>query len=132
MVSHTVMRQLTFISVLTLISMILFPVAGLADEATEAAGRIKARLVQIDALKASGDVGEAADGYLFKRIPLEPRQDSLVDSENADRRILYQSVSARTGQGVEDVGRQRALQIASRAREGVWLQKADGEWYQKP
>jgi uncharacterized protein YdbL (DUF1318 family) len=103
-----------------------------ADTAGEAAGRIKQRLAQIDQMKASGEVGEDAKGYLAERQPLAGRKASIVTSENADRKIIYSSVSSRTGQSASQVGTQRALQIAERAHSGVWLQKSSGEWYKKP
>ena len=103
-----------------------------ADPATEAADRIKERLSQIDDLKAAGSIGENAKGYLERRGSLGPRQDALLAAENADRRVIYQSVANRTNQTSDDVGAQRAIQIAARARSGVWLQKPSGDWYQKP
>lgn len=103
-----------------------------AQSPQEAAQRIKERLPQVDSMKAAGEVGEGNDGYLAERKPLGPRQASLVKAENADRGIIYASVAARTGQEVSAVGQQRAIRIAELARPGVWLQRPDGEWYQKP
>ena len=102
-----------------------------AGPVEEAAERIKERLPQIDAMKAAGSVGETADGFLAPRTSLGPREASLVELENADRRLIYQSLAARTEQSLEEVGRQRAIQIAARARTGVWLQKPNGDWYRK-
>lgn len=102
-----------------------------AESPQEAAERIKERLPQIDAMKAAGEVGETANGFLAELKPLGPRQSSLVKAENADRRIIYASVAARTGQEVNSVGQQRAIRIAELAKPGVWLQRPDGEWYQK-
>jgi uncharacterized protein YdbL (DUF1318 family) len=102
-----------------------------AESPQDAAERIKERLPQIDAMKAAGEIGETANGFLSGLKPLGPRQSSLVEAENADRRIIYQSVAARTGQEVLAVGQQRAIRIAELAKPGVWLQRPDGEWYQK-
>jgi uncharacterized protein YdbL (DUF1318 family) len=102
-----------------------------ANPATEATARMKDRLAQVDNLKASGAVGENASGYLVARESLGARQSALVDEENADRRIVYAEVARRTEQTLEEVGRQRAIQIAARASPGVWLQKPNGEWYRK-
>ena len=103
-----------------------------ADSVEEASARIKDRLAQVDSLKAEGLVGEDARGYLVARSAIGPRQSALVEAENADRRLLYQAVAQRTNQTLDQVGEQRAIQIASRARSGVWLQKPSGEWFQKP
>ncbi len=93
--------------------------------------RIKERLPQVDSLKEEGKVGETSDGYLAAREDLGPREQSILEAENGDRRILYRSVAERTDQTLEAVGRQRAIRIAELARPGVWLQKPNGEWYRK-
>jgi uncharacterized protein YdbL (DUF1318 family) len=102
-----------------------------ADAESDAADRIRMRLSQIDELKSAGQVGENSAGYLVERETLGPRQSSIVAAENDDRRIIYKSVAGKTSQTMDEVGEQRALQIASRARSGVWLQRPSGEWYQK-
>ncbi len=115
--------------------LLLVPGAALlaqADAVAAAQQRMQERLAQIDALKAAGEVGEDALGYLSARTELGPRQAALVQAENADRRILYEAAARRTGQTVEEVGRQRALRIAELALPGVWLQRPGGEWYRKP
>jgi uncharacterized protein YdbL (DUF1318 family) len=122
-------RILTFLSTIIIALVLSQPVA--ADTAAAASARIKERLEQVDQMKSSGEAGEDANGYLSTRKPLGPRQEALVDAENADRRILYAAVAGRTGQTVEEVGRQRAIRIAELATAGVWLQRPDGEWYRK-
>lgn len=108
------------------------PASVHADSASDATQRIKERLAQVDAMKAAAQIGEDAKGFLSPRMELSPRQSHVVEAENADRLILYKAVAGKTGQTPSDVGQQRALQIAERATSGVWLQKADGSWYQKP
>jgi uncharacterized protein YdbL (DUF1318 family) len=107
------------------------PASTWAQSVQDATQRVKERLPQVDALKGSGEAGEDAAGYLAQRVELGPRQAAIVEAENADRRIIYAAVAARTGQSAEEVGRQRALRIAELARPGVWLQRPDGEWYRK-
>lgn len=111
---------------------VLLAGAGYADSAEAAAARIKDRLPAIDQLKEEGKVGETHEGFLASRKDLGPRQQSLVDAENKDRRIIYSAVAERTEQSVEEVGKQRAIRIAEQAQPGIWLLKPDGEWYQKP
>lgn len=122
-------RILSFLTAFVLAAIVALPVH--ADSAAEASQRIKERLEQVDQMKASGTVGEDARGYLEVRETLGPRQQALVEAENADRRILYAEVARRTQQSVEAVGQQRAIQIAARATPGVWLQKPGGDWYRK-
>lgn len=116
--------------------MILFATAVLvagaqASAVSDAQDRILARTPQIDSLKTSGAVGEDSNGYLAVRTQLSGRQSALIESENKDRKLLYEVAAKRTGQSVEDAGKQRGLQNFSRARSGVWLKKASGDWYQK-
>ena len=124
-------RTLSFF-LTAVLTLFIIPGTAVGDAATDATQRIKDRLAQVDALKASGDIGEDAMGYLSKRKALGSRQNAIVDAENDDRKILYQTVANRTGQTVKEVGQQRAIQIAARARSGVWLQRPDGEWVQRP
>ena len=118
--------------VLLLAALCVFPAMAVASPVDEAAARIKDRLEQIDQMKLDGKIGEDARGFLQKRETLNPRESGLLEAENADRLVIYQSIAGRTGQTVEEVGRQRALRIAQQARSGVWLKDASGDWYQKP
>lgn len=112
---------------LGLLACFIFP--GLS-EATPAE-RIRDRLPAIDELKASGQIGEAADGYLAAREALDMLARDLLEAENRDRRALYGEIAARTGQTSESVGVQRALRVFEMSAPGVWLKGPDGQWYQK-
>lgn len=109
-------------------ALVMVGATGLASSPTE---RIRDRLPAIDALKASGLVGESADGYLVVRERVSFEKGSLVEAENADRRLLYQAISERTGQSAAEVGRQRALRLFELSKPGLWLKGADGNWFQK-
>lgn len=125
------MQRTIFKSLIILLA-VSFLSAGLqASAVSDAQDRILARTPQIDSLKTSGSVGEDSNGYLAVRTQLSGRQSALVDSENKDRRLLYEVAAQRTGQSVADAGKQRGLQNFSRARAGVWLKRANGEWFQK-
>ena len=126
------MHRKLYIVILTFLVSSLLTGSLYSDPVADAVERIKQRLAQVDQLKASGEVGEDAKGYLAERQPLAGRKAAVVSSENADRKIIYTSVASRIGQSVDEVGTQRALQIAERANSGVWLQKPSGDWYQKP
>ena len=102
-----------------------------AASPSEAMKRMKERLPVIDEMKELGKIGENAAGYLSARTDLDPEQAGIVEAENNDRRIVYIAVAQRTGQSVEDVGANRAVRIAELAREGVWLQLPNGDWYRK-
>ena len=68
--------------------------------------RMKARLPQINALKADGSIGE-------------------------DRETVYRAIAQKKGSTTENVGRRRAIKIAASAKPGHWLQDNKGNWYQK-
>jgi len=118
--------------IFTMLASVVLSLPLVADPASDALGRMKERLSEIDNLKLAGQVGENAKGFLEARENLGPRQTAMVNAENADRKVVYDSVAQRTGQSSEEVGAQRALQIATRANSGVWLQRPGGEWFQKP
>jgi uncharacterized protein YdbL (DUF1318 family) len=125
------MHRKIFKHFIILIAGILLTAGVQASAVSDAQDRILARTPQIDSLKTSGTIGEDSNGYLAVRTQLSGRQSALVESENKDRKLLYEVAAKRTGQSVEEAGKQRGLQNFSRARKGVWLKKASGEWYQK-
>ncbi len=93
--------------------------------------RMQERLPVVDALLQQGLVGENNRGLLASRGELNDEQQDVVEAENEDRVTVYRLVAERTGQSVEEVAKQRALQIRQRAARGIWLQAVDGRWYQK-
>ncbi len=125
------MKRTFFNYLIVLIAGSLLAAVAQASAVSDAQDRILARTPQIDSLKTSGAVGEDSNGYLAVRTELSGRQNALVESENKDRKLLYEVAANRTGQSVEDAGKQRGLQNFTRAHKGVWLKKANGEWYQK-
>lgn len=118
-------QRFSFISLL--IALLATSLLGAATPAE----RIRDRLPEIDALKASGQVGEAADGYLAVRETLSAEARAYVDAENRDRAALYADIAARTGQTSEAVGIQRALRVFEMSAPGLWLKGPDGQWYRK-
>ncbi len=98
--------------------------------------RMKERLGQIVELKKDQVIGENTSGYLAVVNPpdgaeREKQVKKLVKAENDDRKAIYEIIADRTGATVEEVGRQRALQIYQNSAEGVLLQGKDGNWYVK-
>lgn len=109
--------------------------AGLvAARAADDLGAVKARLAQrlgaLDQYKSSGAIGENNRGLVELRNA-SPAAGDLVAAENRDRGIVYSAIAAQTGSSAETVGRARAKQIANASAAGVWLQRDNGEWYQK-
>lgn len=92
--------------------------------------RMRDRMVRIAALKQSKAIGENRDGYLtvLREAELAKEDAQTVAEENVDRRQVYAAIAARTGIGVEQVGQQRAQQIAAAAKPGMMIQNAAGAW----
>ena len=92
--------------------------------------RMRKRLPVITNMKNQGLIGENNRGFLEYRSSDRPNQQ-VVNDENADRLTVYQMIAKKTGSTPELVGKQRAVQIAKRARKGDWLQAPEGRWYRK-
>ncbi len=84
----------------------------------------------VDSLKNKGLVGEGNDGYLHVRKAADNAK-KVVNSENADRGIVYKAIATKEGTAVEKVGKRRALQLAGMAPSGHWFLKGDGTWFKK-
>jgi uncharacterized protein YdbL (DUF1318 family) len=107
-----------------------FAIAGTAH-AEGARARMEQRLPALDALKMRGVVGENNQGFVEVRGAGDAEAAQLVAAENQDRAAIYANIAQRFGTAVEEVGRKRAAKLAENSKPGVWLQSADGTWYQK-
>jgi uncharacterized protein len=113
-----------------LAALVLSAVLAPAQDLGAVRARMAERLPQVDALKASGAIGEDNQGYVSVR-EAQGNASEVVSAENADRRVVYESIAKQTGTSAEAVGRQRAQRIAAQSAAGVWLQREDGNWYRK-
>jgi uncharacterized protein YdbL (DUF1318 family) len=82
----------------------------------------------LDDLRASGQVGEAFDGYARARAQTAR---SAVDDINAKRRTIYEERAKQQGISAAQVGQVYAAKIIEKAPAGTWLLSADGTWRQK-
>lgn len=87
-----------------------------------------AQAQSLDALRASGAVGERYDGYAVAR---DPSAAAIVSQVNAQRRDIYQQRAAQQNVPVEQVGRVYAGEIMQAAPPGTWFQDATGKWMRK-
>lgn len=113
----------------------IFAVAPALHAATEKelVASMQTRLQAVTLLKQSGKVGEANTGLLVMRGKLERAERRVLADENRDRLAYYKQLAARIGAPLTKVQAERAEDIRERtpAGEGVWLQAASGDWYQK-
>jgi len=101
------------------------------EEMRDARNRILERLPQTENLWNRGLTGENNEGYVTVRSSLRSDQVSLIQSENRDRLILYTYVGEKTGTSHLRVGRERAIEIAKKAKDGLWVQEPNGDWIRK-
>jgi uncharacterized protein YdbL (DUF1318 family) len=92
---------------------------------------MKERQAAIEALWAADKIGENNEGFVEARANLDSSEQALLQAENADRKVVYQSIAQSTQTTPGQVGVQRAAQISQRAAGGLWLQDAAGKWYKK-
>jgi hypothetical protein len=86
----------------------------------------------LDAVRASGAVGEQFDGYAVVRdAGAGADVKALVDTVNAKRRDIYNKRAAEQGVAVGQVGRVYAQQIMQKAAAGTWFRDESGNWKQK-
>ena len=91
--------------------------------------RMTERLPTIDALRAKAIVGEDNQGYLSFLVEATKENEAVVKAENADRKVVYTAIAAKTGATPEAVGKSRAKGVASRVAKGVMVQDENGKWY---
>jgi uncharacterized protein len=89
------------------------------------------RLPALDALKASGVVGENYHGFVELRGNGGDSTANLIADENHDRAVVYTLLARKYNIAPEQVGILRAKKIAAKSKPGIWLQAPDGTWYQK-
>lgn len=81
----------------------------------------------LEALRASGAIGERIDGYVVAR---EPSAQAEADAINAQRKVIYQEKAAAQGIDVEQVGKVYAEEILRKVPAGTWIQ-INGQWRKK-
>jgi uncharacterized protein YdbL (DUF1318 family) len=80
-------------------------------------------------LRATGQVGEQADGYLGIVSAPTAALRAQVDGVNIKRRALYTDLAAKRGVKIEEVGATTACQILStRVQPGQYYRLTDGVW----
>jgi len=109
----------------------LLPASMHADELNDIKAAMKQRMAAVDQLLMAQKVGENMEGYLSVLGQLNADEDKLVQAENKDRKTVYASIASKTGSSIEKVGKSRANQIRSKAKNGIKVQKPDGSWMVK-
>jgi uncharacterized protein YdbL (DUF1318 family) len=112
----------------------MITVGGMFSLNAATAEEIKARMRQrepaIEQLKDAGVVGENNLGFLEVRDNSADTKNA-VDTENKDRKAVYEVIARKIGTSAEQVGKRRAAKIVELGKSQQWFQDASGKWYQK-
>lgn len=93
----------------------------------------KARYRELQALKTQAAIGEDNQGYV-KVLQSAPGADGVANAENADRKIIYQTIVEQNQLGPAGMTQVRAAFADTqreRARPGDSIQDASGQWVKK-
>lgn len=85
----------------------------------------------VDAGKASGVVGEQADGFLGVVSGGDAAVRAAVAEINTARAALYKDTAAKTGATPEAAGQATAKQLYARLAPGQYWKPLDGGWTKK-
>lgn len=95
----------------------------------------KVRSHELQALKAKGLVGENNKGFIGVLKPsLQPKEKSLVEAENHDRKFIYDTVVKQNHlrpEGLAKVEKEFAKTRRDRAKKKDWIQDPSGKWARK-
>ena len=94
----------------------------------------KSRVHELQALKAKGLIGENNKGFIEILKPIQPKEKSLVEAENHDRKFIYDTVVTQNylgTKGLEKVEEDFAKTHRARAKKMDLIQTASGAWVQK-
>jgi uncharacterized protein YdbL (DUF1318 family) len=85
----------------------------------------------VDAGKASGTVGEQADGYLGVVSGGDAALRAAVAEINTGRAAAYKDIAAKSGVTPEAAGQATAKQLYARLAPGQYWKPLDGGWTKK-
>ena len=108
--------------------------AGLGLAAVVGGAGVASAMLQDAAasLRASGQVGEQADGYLglVGSAPADVR--AKVDAINIQRRAYYTDLAAKRGAKIEEVAATTACELfRTKVAQGQYYRSVDGRWQQR-
>jgi uncharacterized protein YdbL (DUF1318 family) len=106
---------------------------GLSPEIEAAAIRRRNRRSELVSWEQQGVVGENKSGLVEMRMPEKANAsvNTLIQSENNDRMIIYQGVAAQNGTSVAEVQALYAKRLQGDAPGGTPIQVEDGTWQTK-
>jgi len=115
------MRNFKFVILATLSLMLASP--AFADLASDKAA--------VDAAKATGKVGEQADGYLGIVSGGDAALSAAVDDINAGRRAVYTQTASKSGVTPDAAGQATGAQLIAKTPPGQYIKPLGGSWTKK-
>ena len=113
----------------------LIVAAGIAVFAVAGGATAAYAMLQADAaaeLRATGQVGEQADGYLGIVGSPSAALRSQVDSVNIKRRAYYTDLAAKRGAKIEEVAATTACELfRTKVGVGQFYRGTDGAWHKR-
>ena len=106
-------------------------VIGTAAIPAAAYAQSAAAKAAVDAAKASGQVGEQADGYLGVVSGGDARVRAAVQEINDGRRRVYEDIAAKTGVTPQAAGEATGKQQIDRLPAGQFYRPLGGAWTRK-
>ena len=89
-----------------------------------------ARALDLAEAKATGRIGEQADGYLGV-VSGGGEASALVDEVNAKRRTEYAEIATKRGTSVDAVAALAGAKLVERTPGGQYVRGSDGRWVKK-
>ena len=105
--------------------------ASLGAVSLPALAQSAAAKAAVDAGKASGTVGEQADGYLGVVSGGDAALRAAVAEINTGRAAAYKDIAAKSGVTPEAAGQATAKQLYARLAPGQYWKPLDGGWTKK-
>ena len=105
--------------------------ASLGSVALPVLAQSAAAKAAVDAGKASGTVGEQADGFLGVVSGGDAALRAAVAEINAGRAAVYKDTAAKTGVTADAAGQATAKQLYARLAPGQYWKPLDGGWTKK-
>jgi len=100
---------------------------GLSSEVEQAALRRRDRLSELSAWQSKGVIGENKRGFveIVKQSSADPSLGQLVNQENSDRRIIYESLAKKNNTTVGEIEKLYAQRLQSSAPAGCPIETLD-------
>ncbi|HEY4078699.1 MAG TPA: YdbL family protein [Rhizomicrobium sp.] len=110
----------------------MFFAAALVLSATPALADLASDKAAVDAAKASGQVGEQADGYLgFVAGAGDAALSAAMNQINAGRANVYSQTAAKSGTTRDAAGQATGAQLIAKTPSGQYIKPLGGGWTKK-